>query len=83
MNNSNELEIEKIKETVQYYVDAVTKINPDLVKKAWHDDGRRIFVDNNEQVIFLHNPTKDNIEKIKEALKQTQQSCIIENIDIC
>ena len=75
-------EIKEIKKTVQYYIDAVTKINPELVKKVWHDEGRRIFVNSNEQIVFLHSPTKDDVDKIKEALKQTQQSCIIENVDI-
>ena len=82
MQKSNENEIKNIRKTVQYYIDAVTKINPELVKKAWHDEGRRIFVDSKEQIVFLHSPTKDDAEKIKEVLKQTQQSCIIENLDI-
>ena len=82
MDNSKENEIKNIKKTVQYYIDAVTKIDPELVKKAWHDKGRRMFVDDNEQITFLHSPTKDDVDKIKEALQKTQQSCIIENIEL-
>ena len=81
MKNSKNIEDEKIMETVQYYIDAVTKINPELAKKAWHDDGRRMFVDNDNQIAFLHSPTQDDVDKIKTALSQTQQSCKIESID--
>ncbi len=75
-------EMDEIKKTVQYYIDAVTSINLDLVKKAWHDEGRRMFIDSDGKIAFLHSPTKDDVEKIKEALKQTQQSGVIEKVDI-
>ena len=81
MDKIKKNEIEKIKETVQYYIDAVTKINLDLVKKAWHDEGRRMFVDNDNQIVFLHSPTKDDVNKIKASIQQTLQSCKIEKID--
>lgn len=83
MNVTEKKEIKEIKKTVQYYIDAVTKINLELVKKAWHDEGIRIFVDNEDQIVFLHSPTRDDVDKIKEALKQTKQSGDIENIDVC
>ena len=82
MNSTDKEDIEEIKKTVQYYIDAVAKIDPELVKKAWHNDGTRIFVNNDDQIVYLHSPTKDDVDKIKESLKQTKQSGKIENIDI-
>ena len=82
MDNSNKSEVEGIMETVQHYIDAVTNIKLELVKKAWHEEGRRIFVNSENQITFLHSPTKDDADNIKEALKQTKQSCEIESVDI-
>jgi len=75
-------DIDLIIETVQYYIDAVTNIELSKVKKAWHANGQRIFVDKkNNEIVFLESPVKDDEKRIKAALKDTKQRCLIESIN--
>jgi hypothetical protein len=75
-------DIDLIIKTVQYYIDAVTNIELTKVKKAWHTNGQRIFVNKkNNEIVFLESPVKDDEKRIKEALKNTKQRCLIESIN--
>ena len=75
-------DIDLIIKTVQYYIDAVTNIELTKVKKAWHTNGQRVFVDKkNNEIVFLESPVKDNEKRIKAALKNTKQRCLIESIN--
>ncbi len=75
-------DIDLIIKTVQYYIDAVTNIELFKVKKAWHTNGQRIFVDKkNNEIVFLESPVKDDEKRIKAALKNTKQRCLIEGIN--
>jgi hypothetical protein len=75
-------DIDLIIKTVQYYIDAVTNIELAKVKKAWHTNGQRIFVNKkNNEIVFLESPVKDDEKRIKEALKNTKQRCLIESIN--
>ncbi|NPD88816.1 MAG: hypothetical protein HGN29_08820 [Asgard group archaeon] len=75
-------DIDLIIKTVQYYIDAVTNIELSKVKKAWHTNGQRIFVDKkSNEIVFLESPVKDDVKKIESALKNTKQRCMIESIN--
>ena len=75
-------DIDLIMKTVQYYIDAVTNIELSKVKKAWHKNGQRIFVDKkSNEIVFLESPVKDDVKKIESALKDTKQRCLIESIN--